>query len=111
MNDPDQLTDSVERFRETRRRFEEAVLPLATSLDGGRFSFQASLHGLPFEVGGYVAIEDSTGTRLAQVLSLQKIQVDVATIGFGTSAGEGGLDLRSGVPVRQAAGVAGTTSM
>ena len=43
---------SLDRLRETRRRIEEAVLPLATSIDGRRFAFQASLHGLDVRPGG-----------------------------------------------------------
>ena len=38
-------------FREARRQLEASVLPLATSVDGRRFSFQASLYGLPLQVG------------------------------------------------------------
>ena len=36
----------LESFREVRRSIEASVLPLATSVDGRWFSFQASLHGL-----------------------------------------------------------------
>jgi hypothetical protein len=35
----------LDSFREARRDVEASVLPLATSVDGRRFSFQASLHG------------------------------------------------------------------
>jgi hypothetical protein len=38
----------VEEYRGAR----EAVLPLVTSVDGRRFSFQTSLQGLELEAGG-----------------------------------------------------------
>ena len=58
-------------FREMRRSLEASILPLATSVDGRRFSFQASLHGLELQVGGYVVLEgDGTG-RLGQVLTVE----------------------------------------
>ena len=47
------------------------MLPLATSVDGRRFSFQTTLHGLELEAGGYVALEGGGSTRLGQVLSLE----------------------------------------
>ena len=57
-------------FRAVRRELEVAVLPLAGSLDGRTFTFQASLHGLALAIGGYVVIEDDAGARLGQVLAL-----------------------------------------
>ena len=51
------LERRLERFRALRRELEAAVLPLATSIDGRRFSFQASLHGLDLRLGGYVVLE------------------------------------------------------
>jgi uncharacterized protein len=61
----------VEMFREARRDLEVAVLPLATSVDGRRFSFQASLHGLQLQVGGYVVLEGDGRSHLGQVLTLE----------------------------------------
>jgi hypothetical protein len=54
------------------------VLPLATSVDGRRFGFQASLHRLGLEVGGYVALVTNEETRLGQVLSLEMTRVGVS---------------------------------
>jgi uncharacterized protein len=48
---------------------EAEVRPLATSLDGRRFGFQASLHGLALEPGAYVVVEN--GPRVGQVVSLE----------------------------------------
>ena len=62
---------SVEEYRGTRAALEAAVLPLATSVDGRRFRFQTTLHGLEFEAGGYVRLDTGGSTRLGQVLSLE----------------------------------------
>jgi hypothetical protein len=70
---------SLEEYRSVREQFELSVLPLATSVDGRRFSLQASLHDLELEAGGYVMLEGSGPTRLGQVLSLQMQTMDVAT--------------------------------
>jgi len=40
------LAAQLASFREARRELEASLLPLATSVDGRRFSFQASLYGL-----------------------------------------------------------------
>jgi hypothetical protein len=50
------LDRGLARFRAMRREIEASVLPLATSVDGRRFSFQASLHGLRHRLGGYVVL-------------------------------------------------------
>src|SRR5580698_6253800 len=61
----------LDTFREVRRNLEASILPLATSVDGRRFSFQASLHGLELQVGSYVVLEGG-GTRwLGQVLTVK----------------------------------------
>lgn len=60
----------LEEYRGAREALERSVLAMATSVDGRRFQYQASLHGLELEAGGYVVIEDGGGTRLGQVLSL-----------------------------------------
>jgi DNA helicase HerA-like ATPase len=70
------LERRLERFRALRRELEAAVLPLATSIDGRRFSFQASLHGLDLRLGGYVVLEHEGSDRLGQVLSLELDQRD-----------------------------------
>jgi len=65
------LSEQVESFREVRRNLEASVLPLATSVDGRRFSFQASLHGLELQAGGYVVLEGNGASRLGQVFTLE----------------------------------------
>ena len=64
------LAAQLAGFREARRELEASVFPLATSVDGRRFSFQASLYGLQVQVGGYVVLEDGDGARLGQVITL-----------------------------------------
>jgi len=60
----------LDTFREVRRNLEASILPLATSVDGRRFSFQASLYGLELQVGSYVVLEDGGTQYLGQVLTL-----------------------------------------
>ena len=62
---------SLEEYRGVREALESAVLPLATSVDGRRFSFQTPLHDLELEAGGYVTIEGGGPRRLGQVVSLE----------------------------------------
>jgi len=62
---------SLEQYRSVREALEKSVLPLATSVDGRRFTFQSSLHGLKLEAGGYVALDGEGSRRLGQVLSLE----------------------------------------
>ena len=69
------LGAQLKSFREARRDLEASVLPLAISVDGRRFSFQASLHGLQLQVGGYVVLEDNGVSRFGQVLSLELDQL------------------------------------
>ena len=66
-----ELNRRVEEFMTLRRELEQAVPSLATSVDGRRFEFQASLHGLLFQAGGYVVLEGDGGSRLGQVITLE----------------------------------------
>ena len=81
---------SLEEYRGTREALEAALLPLATSVDGRRFTFQVSLHGLELEPGGYVAIEGDGSTRLGQLLSLELRQQDTTAPGLGQVRVRGG---------------------
>jgi uncharacterized protein len=73
----------LEEYRGIRAALETAVLPLATSVDGQRFTFQVSLHGLELEPGGYVTIEGGGSTRLGQLLSLELRHQDTTAPGLG----------------------------
>jgi hypothetical protein len=61
----------LDSFSELRRNLEASVLPLATSVDGRRFSLQASLYGLQLQAGGYVVLEGDGVARLGRVLTLE----------------------------------------
>jgi DNA helicase HerA-like ATPase len=61
---------ALEEYRDVREALETAVLPVATSVDGRRFSFQTTLHGLELEAGGYVTLDGGGSRRLGQLLSL-----------------------------------------
>ena len=80
------LDERLEAFRANRRELEAAVLPLATSLDGRQFSFQASLHELDLQAGGYVEMESKGAARLGQIVSLRLGTQQVRDVG-GTDIG------------------------
>ena len=71
---PDEASDwmaaQVARYRDVRERIERDTLPLATSVDGVTFEFQASLHGLELRRGGYVVLDHEGGHRFGQVTDL-----------------------------------------
>ena len=71
---------ALEEYRGLREELETSILPLATSVDGRRFEFQASLHGLELEAGGYVAIDAGGEVGLGQVLSLRMEQQETSTL-------------------------------
>ncbi len=90
-----QYEDALREYRTLRQELEEAVLPLASSIDGETFSIQASLHGLELEVGGYVAIDTRVGHQLGQVTRLGLRRVDGPDL-IGGANGE----LRTGIELR-----------
>jgi hypothetical protein len=96
---------SVERglasFRGLRRDLEASVLPLASSVDGRRFSFQASLHDLELRLGGYAVLGDS---GLGQVLSLDMAVREGTELALPPQEEEAGSGLRAQVPIRYARG-------
>jgi len=93
----------LESFRETRRNLEASVLPLATSVDGRRFTFQASLHSLQIEVGGYVVLDSGGLSRLGQVHALELDRQLGTELALPTRAG-GAPESRAMVQVRYAHG-------
>jgi hypothetical protein len=68
---PVDLREGLERYRAVRRQLEGEILPLATSVDGRRFSYQASLHELRLQPGSYVVLEQGSERRLGQVVTLE----------------------------------------
>src|ERR1700733_15358738 len=95
------LGSQLESFREVRRSLEASILPLATSVDGRRFIFQASLHGLKLQVGGYVVLESGGTRRIGQVLTLELGWQQVTEL---TLPGAGGPEARTQVQIRYAHG-------
>ncbi len=73
------LTDRLADLRALRHEIEASILPLATSVDGRRFSFQAPLEPLALRVGGYVMLGEG---RLGQVLALEAARADAGEIGY-----------------------------
>ena len=65
-----EMRESLDRYRAVRRQLEDEVLPLATSVDGRRFSYQASLHGLELQAGAYAVLEQDSERRLGQIVTL-----------------------------------------
>ncbi len=104
-SDPGSGLDAhVGQFRDVRRRLEDAILPLATSVDGRRFSFQAPLRGLELQPGGYAAIEDDGVKRLGQVLDVEVAHMDGPEVGREIGEAAEAFDLRSRTVLRLARG-------
>jgi uncharacterized protein len=96
------LAAQLAGFREARHELEASVLSLATSVDGRRFSFQASLHGLRLQPGGYVVLEEGGITRLGQVITLGLDQLSTELMLPAPAGGAQGN--RTQVPIRYARG-------
>jgi uncharacterized protein len=100
---PSGLGQQLDTFREVRRNLEASILPLATSVDGRRFSFQASLYGLELQVGSYVVLEGG-GTRcLGQVLTVELDQQPVTELTLPGQAA-GAPEARTEVQIQYARG-------
>ena len=108
MSDAESGLDAhVGQFRDVRRQLEDAILPLATSVDGRRFSFQAPLRGLELQPGGYAAIEDDGSRRLGQVLDVEVAHMDGPEVGREIGEAADAFDVRSRtvLPSRAGSGV------
>lgn len=97
------IDEQLDSFRRARRDIEASVLPLATSVDGRRFTFQASLHALQLQVGGYAVLDDGGTARLGQVLSVELGRQAGTELMLPSSAG-GGPDAVTEIQVRHARG-------
>jgi DNA helicase HerA-like ATPase len=93
----------VDAFRAVRADAEASVLPLATSVDGRRFSFQAGVNGLALRLGGYAMIEGDGEGCLGQVHSLALTEADLGEIGHAADPADG-VDLRTRLRIRLARG-------
>src|ERR1700760_427299 len=83
------IRSQLESFRQARREIEASVLPLATSVDGRWFSFQASLHDRRLALGGCVVLDgDGDGApRLGQILALELDRQPVGELTLPPSPG------------------------
>ena len=82
------------------------MLPLAGSLDGSRFSLQASLHGPALRVGGYLEIGEDRDARIGQLLELDARELALGgeplRIAHGSGVILGGGEPFHDLPVRPA---------
>ncbi|HEY6760671.1 MAG TPA: ATP-binding protein [Baekduia sp.] len=86
-----------------RAEIEGSVLPLATSVDGRRFTFQAAIDGLALRLGGYAMLEGDGEASLAQVRSLALAEVDAGEVALPAErADEANVHTR--LPIRLARG-------
>ena len=88
-------TTPVDDYRQAIKEIERGIRPLATSVDGRQFTFQASLHDLALQTGGYVVLEHDGQTSFGQVLTLRPDTAEAPSAG---SAGAGSRRSRSGWP-------------
>lgn len=82
------LAERLVGYRQVRERIERAILPLATSVDGVSFEFQASLHRLELRRGGYVMLHGDGHSRLGQITDLRADSERAASeglVGTGSS--------------------------
>jgi DNA helicase HerA-like ATPase len=97
------LARQVDAFRALRAEIEGSVLPLATSLDGRRFSFQAGVDGLALRLGGYVMLGDGQEATLGQVRSLALTEVEVGRVALAADRADEA-DVHTRLPIRVAHG-------
>jgi len=78
-----ELAERLAGYRRVREGIERNILPLATSVDGFGFEFQASLHNLELRRAGYVVLEAAGETRLGQITDLRVSSVDATESAAG----------------------------
>ena len=83
---PDDLGGAIGRFRELRRRFEQAIPAAAVSMDGRSFSYQLSIGSTLPPPGGFVALVDGESRRLGQLITqeLSRPKRDTTELVIGT---------------------------
>ena len=86
------VAERVTSYRRIREEIERGILPLATSVDGVAFEFQASLQRLRLRRGGYVVLETDGDRRLGQVTDVAA-DSEMATA-EGLPGAEGGVLIR-----------------
>src|SRR5215208_2847281 len=97
------VTQRLQAYRSLRSEIEASILPIATSVDGRRFSFQAAIEGLSLRLGGYVVLGGAEGAPLGQVRSLAVAEVDIGQVGLPPEDPDDG-DVQARLPIRLARG-------
>jgi DNA helicase HerA-like ATPase len=101
---PDDLSGAIGRFRELRRRFEQAIPAAAFSMDGRSFSYQIAIGSTVPPPGGFVALVDGDVRRLGQLITQELVTRDGPAVGASVEgeslSGDGSLDLQARVQVR-----------
>ncbi len=72
-------TTPVDDYRRLIEELERDISPVATSVDGRQFAFQASLHDLALQTGGYVVLERDGETSFGQILTLRPDSTEAQT--------------------------------
>jgi len=101
---PDELGGAIGRFRELRRRFEQAIPAAAVSMDGRSFGYQIAIGSAVPPPGGFVALVDGDVRRLGQVITQELMTRDGPEVGASLDgeslSGDGALDIQARVQVR-----------
>jgi DNA helicase HerA-like ATPase len=101
---PDELAGAIGRFRDLRRRFEQAIPAAAVSMDGRSFSYQLSIGNTVPPPGGFVALVDRDTRRLGQLITQELVTRDGPEVGASLDgeslSGDSALDLQARVQVR-----------
>jgi len=79
------LTERLADYRDLREGIERSILPLATSVDGSAFTFQAGLHDLQLRRGGYVVLESDGPVGLGQITDIEATTADAQESSVGGS--------------------------
>ncbi len=78
---PDELGGAIGRFRELRRRFEQAIPATAVSMDGRSFGYQIAIGSAVPPPGGFVALVDGDVRRLGQLITQELVTRDGPEVG------------------------------
>ena len=101
---PDELGGAIGRFRDLRRRFEQAIPAAAVSMDGRSFSYQLSIGSTVPPPGGFVALVDGETRRLGQLITQELVTREGPEVGASLEgeslSGDGALGLQARVQVR-----------
>lgn len=88
---PSDLHRRIERVRALRAELEDAIAPMALSVDGRTFAAEAPLRGERLPVGGYVRIDAGETKLLGQILRRQIAERQGPELALAVSRDELGL--------------------